>query len=110
MSPKRTIIFLLGKADGHLEEALNLAPTDLPQAWVQLNKAMDDLAFCAGAADARAIWKSQWEAALAIKAMSTTVLALIQSMIQGTPDPNWTGAVAKIRTDIQTLLHRGKFR
>ena len=110
MQPKQNILFLLGKADGHLETALRREPTSLPDSWVQMNKALDALAFCAGMADARAIWKSQWESALAIRAMSTTLLALIQSLICEVPDPNWPDTVTKIRTDIETLVHKGHFR
>lgn len=105
MKSKDRIMFLLGKADDQLETALNLAST-LPEAWINIHKAMETMAFCAGMADARAIWKSQRESALAIEAIDMVLLALVQSMIRGLPDPNWTDTVVKIRDDIQTLVHR----
>lgn len=110
MRSKHRIVFLLGKADGYLERAMDL--TSVAAAGPLIAKAMDIVAFSAGMADEGAFWKSQQETAVALRAVSMSLLATVQSLIY-IEDPEgfkWTEDMAKIRTDIQALALRGKFR
>lgn len=111
MNSKTEILLRIGHADCRLEQAIS-APS-LAAAWVHVTKAMEHLSFSAGMADERARWKSQHEAAVALRALAHGLLSVGTFMLDPDVDQtvsDWAENLADIRLDLYRLASRGKFR
>jgi len=108
MKPKHQIVFLLGKANGYLEKAMTPGKA-VAESWVDVAKAMEVVAFCAGMADARAFWRSQRKTAATISGIASYLLNLVLEGIRF-ESPCWTDGLKKVQLDIETLSRFGSFR